>query len=313
VGDLGAVSTVGSVCALVLLPFGDAQGAAQLPALGPLTDKPPFKATLSLRTAPPRHCGLIARIASDMTLPDDGVPAASVLSTIRQPERTGYNIHGVIASGKTALGARQLTKDLRTYRAVGPWITVSDEVGNPVANPTVQVGQPTVRYFSRRAGSYQSLSPTQPMTGAMCSPDVKIPTCQEVPVTAAQDSTQTVQIPTSHRFAGRFSAVTIDPKDIEFIFVTIPMRLIGAQSRQARVLARVGAQYHETAGILPFDPNAPHASAGVSRLRRLSTDWQTLHYASIINGGIQIPGSGQAISFLVKHSPSCAVDAQRVQ
>lgn len=261
-------------------------------------------------TKPPKHCGLIARIASDMTLPDDGVPAASLLSDRRQPLKTGYNINGVIASGETALGARGLTKDLRTYRAVGPWVTISDEAGNPVPNATVQVGEPSVRYFSRRAGRYQLLSRTQPMTGAMCSPDVLIPKCQEVPVTPSLDGTQTIQITPNHRFGGRFSAVTIDPNDIDFIFVTVPMRLIGAQSRQAQVLARVGAQYHEKAGILPTDPRAPHASAGVSRLRRLSADWQLLHFASIVNGGVQTPGSGQSISFLIQNPPPCAVDAK---
>lgn len=318
---LGAFAAALVTVAAALLCVSSASAAItnwQPPTVAPPASKPSVPSAdyrLDLGAPYPAHCGLVGELIGSMTLLDEGMaaglpPDQTGRVTLAQPQ-TGFNLQGVLASGDSPLGARRQSSDLRTYRAIAPWVTVYEEVGNAARAVRVQLGPASVMTYSRRARAYQALAEPAGLSGALCAPGVPEGQCRETTVQRSVTATQLVQMPAFHRFFGWFDAVTIDPHDLEMLVVSVPVRLVGPDASRGRYLMRVGAQYRERAGPIPV--SAPHSYAGVSRLRRLSDQWIVVSLATVVGGGVQDPGSGQPVAFMVGHPPPCAIDAGAFQ
>lgn len=253
---------------------------------------------------PPQDCGLLADVIGDALLGDDGNPEAMRPNELSAPN--AYNVRGTTASGVSAAGARRLLPDLNTYRAIAPWVTVYFESGASPAIAQPQFGPARIEYYSRRTGSYQRFDANPNLSGAVCESKASTTNCTERQVTRLQNRTSVVHFDKGGRFAGRWTAQSIDPFDVEVAIITVPVRMLSDGPLQGRYLARVGAEYYKAPGVIP--PKGEHASVGVSRLKRIGAAWTTISFATLNNAGIQMPGAGAPISFLIGSPPSCTID-----
>ncbi len=253
---------------------------------------------------PPDDCGLLADVIGDAQLNDEGEPEA--LRTEERSAPTAYNLRGTTASGNSAAGARRLLPDLNTYRAIAPWVTVYFESGQSSSIAQPQFGPARVEYFSRRTGSYQRFRANAALTGAICESGEQSTKCFESQVTRLNNQTSVVHFKRGMRFAGRWAAQSIDPLDIELAVITVPIRMLSNGPLQGKYLARVGADYYPNPGAIPSQ--GAHASVGVSRLKEIGKSWTTVSFATIRNAGIQMPGAGAPISFLIGNPPLCTID-----
>lgn len=244
-------------------------------------------------------CGALGALISQMILEDEGEVAGHPASRTAYP--SVFNVHAVSLSASGRHGADETATP--SYRAIAPWITVYPDRANPVATTRIEVGPPTIQYLSKRAGRYQALGPMSPMSGAWCLPGSLGGRCEEAAVVRLSTGQDAVTIAPNFRFAGRWSARAIDPRDIATIVVSVPMRVVGLVAQQTRLLARAGADFHEQSGQIATKPM--RLSAGVSSLRRLDTEWQAIAFTAIRDGGLQIPGGGLSVGQLIAEPPPC--------
>ncbi len=253
---------------------------------------------------PPQDCGLLSDVIGDALLSDEGK-----LEALRPQERSApraYNVRGTTAAGDSAAGARRLLPDLNTYRAIAPWVTVYFEGGRSPAIAQPQCGPARIEYFSRRAGSYQRFEANPNLTGAVCESTATTTSCAEQQIARLNNKTSVVHFKKGKRSAGRWTAQSIDPYDIEAVVITVPIRMLSDGPLHGRYLARVGADYYAAPGVIPTEDK--HASAGVSRLKSIGTAWTTISFVTLNDAGIQMPGAGAPISFLIGHPPDCTID-----
>jgi len=187
-----------------------------------------------------------------------------------------------------------------TYmRAFLPWVVLFDGAGHAAVNTRVELQNMRAYYKSRATRQWRAIGHSQGLSGyATPKSTLLAGTIPEDKRTLPNGSVE-IKAPADPKYAwhgwwdkGR---VTIDPRDLAAVFVSVQARLVVDDPRQpddrvkARLLLQVGADYY-------YDNNwrwtvgAP--GVGTSRSKLVKNDWQAFNLFTFSDVGEQDPGGG---------------------
>jgi hypothetical protein len=259
---------------------------------------------------PPRGCGTVSDLIGSMVLADDD-PAGEEASRLAITQ-AGFNARASTATIASIDSGRRSVSDRHRFTAVTPWVRIRP--GRAGSRPTVapiELGQPTLEYYSRRSRSYQQLAAPAGLTGATCKAtirrDVHTEGCAEVAVATSSETLSTVTLASDAEFVGRWPAVSLDVSDVLSLIVSVPVRVRLRDGAEQPYVMRTGADYHEQPGRIG---STPFRNAGSSRLVRLASHWRAVGFATVSDVGQQLPGGGPGFQWLIQEPPLCTAEAR---
>jgi hypothetical protein len=184
-------------------------------------------------------------------------------------------------------------------KAMLPWLAVFDGPRHNTSNVAVEFRNMRTYVKSRSSGEWKLLGGPAKATGTNYGKPGTGLSPEGESVVGISETSSTIRMGQDSRYFwhGWWDAGVkgIDGWDIGAFFVTVQARLVVAdQSRgderdRAELGLQVGADYYletstDYSGIAP--------NIGISRTKRLTSDWQAFNYTTLSDVGTQIPGGG---------------------
>jgi hypothetical protein len=187
-----------------------------------------------------------------------------------------------------------------TYmRAMLPWLVIFDGVDHNATNTRVHLRNMRAFYKSRSTGEWRSLGMSPGASGFNTSKTNLVG--GSIPEDKRKNADGSVEIkpPSDTRFAwhGWWDAgkVTINPTDIQAVFVTVQARLTVDNPAQAddrsrsQYLLQTGADYYYDAA---WQWTVGQPGVGTSRSKLVKNDWQAFNMMTFTDVGLSEPGGG---------------------
>jgi hypothetical protein len=184
-------------------------------------------------------------------------------------------------------------------KAMLPWLAVFDGPRHDTSNVAVEFRNMRTYVKSRSSGEWKLLGGPAKATGTNYGkPGTGLsPTGESMVRNSETSSTISMGQDSRYFWHGWWDAGVkgIDGWDIGAFFVTVQARLVvadesrGDERGRAELGLQVGADYYletstDYAGIAP--------NIGISRTKKLTSDWQAFNYTTLSDVGTQIPGGG---------------------
>jgi hypothetical protein len=191
----------------------------------------------------------------------------------------------------------------KVARAILPWLVVFDGVDHAASNVAVEMRNMRAYIKTRSSGTWNALGGPVKVGGTYYgTPDSGGLPAQEEEV-IAEYSTDTGTAIKVHGNTGYFwhgwwgaGRLTVDPYDIEALFVTVQARMVVADTSQvddraqAQVGLQVGADYYLDSTTVYAESYAP--AVGIARTKNITNEWQSFSYTTLSDVGGQQPGGG---------------------
>lgn len=187
----------------------------------------------------------------------------------------------------------------QVLRAILPWIVLFDGTGNGAYNTRVHFRNFTL-YIKSRSTKQWTMVGSSPGVGGFNTPKTTLFGGSEAENKRVNaDGSVEIKPPsnTSLAWHGWWNAgrSTIDPYDVEAVFATVQARLtvdnpsLPDDRGSSQYGIHVGADYYYDA-YTNWDVVNP--GAGVSRVKRISNNWQAFNLMTFSDVGVQEPGGG---------------------
>ena len=257
--------------------------------------------------APAGRINTIDTIVSDMRLKND-LPLAGA------PKGPGWTTGpGHVIMGNDPRGSRTPSwwvpanaryKSNSFWNVIFPWFVIFDGVGHEGINTRVQIRHMKVWIKSRRTGDWRLAGESIGVQGAHYAKHLQGSDTGRPDVRAEPDGSTAIRPPGGQTAYHGWCCgpATIEGPDVAAVFVTLQARLVVDRRDRpddretSRYLVQVGADYYPDAKtqVAAFAPVAFNPGIGLSRFKRVTSDWQAFNFATI-DVGVQDPG-GAAIS-----------------
>lgn len=176
-----------------------------------------------------------------------------------------------------------------TWRALTAWGQLyEDAKGNPARNTRVEIRRMRTYVLSKRDGKWRRVQSSPGVAGAAYREDFSEDINKKADVRQEPEGGISVTAGGGYNFhfwpsGGR---VTIDPRDIGGVFVTVEARLIVGDSREpddrqrARYLLSVGADYWLSRSA-KWDHFKTNDAVGLGRFKYVRATWQAFNFTTL--------------------------------
>jgi hypothetical protein len=191
----------------------------------------------------------------------------------------------------------------KVAKAILPWVVIFDGVDHAASNVAVEMRNMRAYIKTRSTGAWKVLGGPVKATGTYYgTPDSGgLPAQEEEVIDAyASETGSAVKVHgnTGYFWHGWWSAgrLTVDPYDIDALFVTVQARMVVADTSQAddrdqaQVGLQVGADYYLDSYTVYAESYAP--AVGIARTKNITNEWQAFSYTTFSDVGGQQPGGG---------------------
>ncbi len=202
--------------------------------------------------------------------------------------------------------AREQFKSCEPWRAFVQWFVVFEGEGNRSARIRVQVRYPQSWYLSKTADRWIALVRNQQTSWFAASKDNVTWVDRTLDVRNGSDGSVAIMLEpdmpfTYHGIVGR-GPVDISEaiNDLGAVFTTVQARLVVDDPAQAGRLENAvwlfqsGADYYPAADTHPGEAVPP--GVGLSRSKKLTREWQTFNFATLVNARQDYPGASRSLT-----------------
>jgi hypothetical protein len=245
----------------------------------------------------------IDTILDDMRLMNDA-PLAGVPGSVGWPVGPGQVVMGADPRGTATpwwwAPSNRALKSTAWWNAFVPWLVVFDGVGNGASNTRVEMRGLRAYVRSKRTGRWTEVA-TGRVDGARFAKHLQGERHGAVDLRTDADGTSSFRPDHSGAFHGWVDGgkFRIDAPDVGAVHVTVEARLAIHDSRRpddrdrALYLLHVGADYYPDTNVdvSAFAPMGFNPGVGVSRAKRVGTDWQAFSFTTVNVGAVEANGS----------------------
>lgn len=205
--------------------------------------------------------------------------------------------------------ALQVHKSCEPWQAFVQWFVVFEGEGNKAENVRVQVRHPQSWFLSERDKRWMPLVRTRQTAWFLATKDDVTWVDKQMDIQRAPDSSLAFAVNRGapfvyHGIAGE-GPVSIAKAvgDIAAVFTTVQARLVlddpnGPDQRERAVwLLQSGADYYPSPQTHAKEAVPP--GVGLSRSKRVTSQWQTFNFASLANARQDYPGPSRSLSLRV--------------
>lgn len=255
----------------------------------------------------------VGTIIDDMGLPNDGqldgIPDF-FWSTNKLPAQIamGADPRGCYAPQwwQNSGSVRAAYKDCEYWTAYIQWFVVFEGVGNAAKNVRVETRRPQTWYLSKATGQWKLLGQAAGTSWFLATKSNLVYAPGGVDIANRPDGATSLRVDRASPYAyhGVWPQGVIDiagvASDIRALFTTVEARLAvnnpGQPDDRDRALwmLQSGADYYPAVGVPVQDAIPP--GAGLSRSKRITSQWQSFNFATISNARIDYRGPNKPLS-----------------
>jgi len=252
-------------------------------------------------------------IINDMGLPNDGrldgIPDF-FWATNKLPAQIamGADSRGCYAPQwwQNTGSVRAAYKDCEYWTAYIQWFVIFEGVGNAANNVRVETRRPQTWYLSKTTGRWKLLGQAAGTSWFLATKSDLVYSSGAVGVANRPDGATSLRVDRASPYAyhGVWPQGVIDiagiASDIRALFTTVEARLAVNNPAQpddrdrALWMLQSGADYYPAVGVPVQDAVPP--GAGLSRSKRITSQWQSFNFATISNARIDYRGPNKPLT-----------------
>ncbi len=267
----------------------------------------PVKQDDPIVATPASAANSVETIINDMGLPNDGI-----LDGIPGFFWATNQVPGQVAMGADPRGCyapqwwqnsgsvRAEYKDCEYWNGFIQWFVIFEGVGNAANNVRIETRRPRTWYLSKNTGQWKLLGQADGTGWFLASKSNLVYASDSVDTITGQDGSTSLRVdrasPYSYHGVWPQGVINIAGAvgDIRALFTTVEARLVVNDPSQnddrdkAFWMLQSGADYYPDVGVPVQDALPP--GAGLSRSKRLTSQWQSFNFATISNARVDYRG-----------------------